>query len=290
MYKGFDTAVLINTSASPFFQADLNAGMPTPATPAIVKRQRTMFVLQYTQPLGNKNYLKGLGELHVVPKSGDANRDAPENVNPRDYGWVLGAKLHIDAGRDQFNDLSVRYGRGIANGAASGRSTFDTFGDPASDGTYTGAYGVEVVDHFMWNLGTVASLNGYATFHYNEGARDYTPAPTATVKPDKRVDFAVGVRPVAYLHKNFHLMAEATYQVRKDEGRDMGTALKLSIVPTIVPIGEPGFWSRPHIRAIYTFGMYNQAAVDQLMSPYLQTVGPTRYAHFFGARAEWWFY
>lgn len=289
-YKGLDAAVLVNTNTSPFFQVDLNAGMNPSATPDIVRRQRTMFVLQYTQPFSGKNYIKGLGEFHVVPKSGDANRDAPANVNPRDYGWVLGAKLHLDLGHDQFNDFSIRYGRGIANGAASGRSTYDTFGDPARDGTYTGAFGVEVVDHFMWNLGTMASLNGYATFHYDKGASDIAQAERPGTKPDARSDFAVGIRPVAYLHKNFHLMAEATYQVRKDEGRDIGTALKLSLVPTIVPIGEPGFWSRPHIRAIYTFGLYNQGAVEQRMSPYLQTVGATSTAHYFGTRAEWWFY
>jgi maltoporin len=290
MYKGLDTAVLINTGSSPFFRTDLNAGMPAPAAPEIVQRQRTMFVVQYKQPIAEKHYVKGLGEFHLVPKSGSGTRDAPENVNPGDYGWVLGAKLHLDLGRDQFNDFSVRYGRSIANGAASGRSTYDTFGAPAADGTYSGAYGVEIVEHFMWNIGTVVSLNGYATFHYDQGARDVKTRPPAGATPDNRTDFTVGVRPVGYLHKNFHLMGEATYQVRKDQGLKPGTALKLSLVPTIVPTGEPGFWARPHIRVIYTFGLYNQAAVDQLMSPYLQTVGPSKTAHFLGTRAEWWFY
>jgi maltoporin len=70
----------------------------------------------------------------------------------------------------------------------------------------------------------------------------------------------------------------------------LGTVLKLSVAPTFVPTSERSAWARPHLRLIYTFGLYNQAAVDQLMSPYLKTVGPTKYAHFMGARAEWWFY
>lgn len=291
MYKGLDAAVLVNTGSSPFFQADLNQGLPAPAMPDIVKRMRTMFVAGYSLPFGpGSTYVKGLAEFHEVPKSRDANRDAPANVNPADIGWSFGAKLHLDLGRDQFNDFSVRYGGGIANGTASGRSSFDTFGQAAPDGTYKGAAGVEVVEHFLWNVGTIFSLNGYATFHYDQGSTAYKPATPAEVKPNKRTDFAVGVRPVFYLHKNFQLLGEATYQLRKDEGQAMGSAVKLSIAPTVVPTGEPGFWTRPHIRAIYTLGLYNQAAVDQLMSPYLQTVGATKVGHFIGTRAEWWFY
>jgi maltoporin len=305
MYKNLDTAVLVMTGSSPFYQTDLNQGTAAANTPEVVKRFRTIFVAQYKVPFWKRStYVQGLGELHFVPRSRDAVHFAAPNVNPTDYGWVLGAKLHLDLGNDQFNDTSFRYGTRIANGAASGRSTFDTFGDPAMDGTYKGAYGIEVVDHFMWNVRNIFSLNGYATFHYDQGARDYVPMmmpppPTSaapslaavTINPDTRLDFAVGVRPVLYLWNQFHLMAEATYQGRKDQGRALGTALKLSVVPTFVPGGKRGdFWARPHIRLIYTFGYYNQAAVDQLLSPYLQTVGPTRFAHFIGARTEWWFY
>jgi len=296
LYKNLDMALLVQTGSSPFFQADLNQGSPAKA-PDVVQRLRTMLVAQYKVPFGRRsNYVQALTEFHLVPKSQNAVQKAPLHVNPTDWGFVVGAKLHLDFGNDMFNDTSLRYGSRIANGAASGRSTFDTFGEAAMDGTYNGAYGIEAVDHFMWNVGKIFSLNGYATLHYDQGARDFAPKPpaddpTAPPTPDTRLDFAIGVRPVVYLTNQFHLMAEATYQGRKDQGLDMGTALKLSLAPTIVPSGGKGdFWARPHIRFIYTFGYYNQAAVDQLMSPYLKTVGPTQYAHFLGARAEWWFY
>ncbi|HEX4459279.1 MAG TPA: carbohydrate porin, partial [Polyangia bacterium] len=299
MYKNLDTAILVNTGSSPFFQADLNQGSMAPGVvPEVVKRIRTIFVAQYKYPFGHRSsYVQGLGEFHVVPRLQDAAHVAPNGLDPQDWGWVLGAKAHFDLGRDQFNDMSFRYGTRIANGAASGRTTYDTFGDTALDGTYKGAYGIEVVDHFMWNVGHIFSLNGYGTLHYNRGALDYVPAaaavggPPPVVGPNTRLDFAVGARPVVYLHKMFQLMAEATYQGRKDEGKPMGTVLKLAIAPTVVPTGSKGdYWARPHIRAMYVFGYYNQAAVDQLQSPYLKTAGPTRYAHFIGARAEWWFY
>ena len=294
MYKGLDTAVLITTGSSPFYQVDLNAGQPMPNTPDMVRRLRTMLVAQYALPIGlRSSFVQPLGELHVVPKSGKGNVEAPPNVNPSDYGWVGGLKMHLDLGGENFNSTSIRYGARIANGAASGRSTYDTFGLPSLNGTYNGALGIEFVEHFGVQFGKTLALNGYGTLHYNKGARGNVPLMPDT-PPDTRLDYSVGIRPVLYLHPQFHLMAEATFQARKDEGRATGTATKLSIVPTIVPTGkedaEPSVWARPHFRLIYTFGHYNEAAVDQLMSAYLKTVGPTQYAHFLGVRAEWWFY
>jgi maltoporin len=292
-YKGLDAAVLITTGASPFYQVNMRAGQPPPTTPEMARRLRTMFVAQYALPLGMRSsFVQGLGELHVVPKSRKGEVEAPANVNPSDYGWVAGVKLHLDLGGENFNSTSLRYGARIANGAASGRATYDTFGLPSLDGTYKGAAGVEFVEHFGLQVGQLLALNGYGTLHWDKGARGRAPL-KPDEPPDSRLDYTVGIRPVFYLHPQFHLMAEATFQTRKDQGRATGTATKLSIVPTIVPTGKQGeasVWTRPHFRLIYTFGHYNEAAVAQLMSPYLQTMGPTRYAHFLGVRAEWWFY
>jgi maltoporin len=292
-YKGLDASVLITTGSSPFYQVDMNAGKPPPTTPDTARRLRTMFVAQYAHPIGlNSSFVQGLGEFHVVPKSAKGEVEAPPNVNPSDYGWVAGAKLHLDLGGENFNSTSLRYGARIANGAASGRSTYDTFGVPALDGTYKGAGGVEFVEHFGVQFGQTLAINGYGTVHWNKGARGHAPT-TPDEPPDTRLDWTVGIRPQLYLHPQFHVFAEATYQVRKDQGLDQGTAVKLSIVPTIVPSGREGeasVWTRPHFRLIYTFGHYNDAAVAQLMSPYLRTVGPTHDAHFLGTRVEWWFY
>jgi len=285
LYRGLDVAVLTQTGPSGFFATDLNAGMPAPATPAIVQRQRTMFIAQYAMPVGpGTSFVQGLGELHLVPKAGDANRDAPAGVNPTDYGAVAGVKVHLDLGDGDFSDASVRYGNRIANGAESGGSTYSTFGAAGTDGTYRGAYGLEVVEHFMWNVDKLVSINGYGTLHYSRGSTD-----AAIAAPNNRFDYSFGARPTFYVSDQLHLITEATFQTRKDEGRATGTAVKLSIAPTIVPTGERSPWARPELRLIYTLGLYNQAAVDQLMSPYLQAMGPTKVAHFLGARTEWWF-
>jgi maltoporin len=303
LYKGLDVAILTQTGASKFFATDLNAGLPAPATPAVVQRERTMFIAQYSLPLNIRtSFVQGLGELHVVPRSGDAKRETVAGVNPPDYGLVGGVKVHLDLGGGDFSDASVRYGNRIANGAESGGSTYNTFGEPGIDGKYIGAYGVEVVEHFMWNVQDIVSINGYGTLHYSRGSTGYAPPVSGDMSgvddpaiaaaapvPNSRFDYSFGARPTFYVTDQFHLITEATFQTRKDEGRATGTAVKLSIAPTIVPTGERSSWARPEIRAIYTMGLYNDAAVDQRMSPYLQAIGPTKVAHFFGARTEWWF-
>ena len=295
-YGGLDVAVLTQTGASRFFATDLNAGMPAPVTPAIVQRERTMFIGQYKVPFGDgTTYVQGLGEFHVVPRAGDAKRDAPASVNPADYGAVAGVKLHLDLGGGKFSDASARVGNRIANGAESGGSTYQTFGEPSIDGSYRGAYGVELVEHFQWNVGDLVAVNGYATAHYSRGSTSFVPPvadmdPSAVVGvPNTRLDYSFGARPTFYLSDQLHLITEGTFQARKDEGRATGTAVKLSVAPTVVPTGERSNWARPEMRLIYTLGLYNQAAVDQRMSPYLQTMGPTKVAHFLGVRTEWWF-
>jgi len=296
-YGGLDVAVLTQTGASSFFATDLNAGMPAPVAPAIVQRERTMFIGQYKVPFGaGTTYAQGLGEFHVVPHSGDAKRNAAADVNPADYGAVAGVKLHLDLGNGVFSDASARVGNRIANGAESGGSTYQTFGQPSIDGSYRGAYGVELVEHFQWNVGDLVAVNGYATAHYSRGSTSYVPPvadmmdPSAVVAvPNTRLDYSFGARPTFYLSDQLHLITEGTFQARKDEGRATGTAVKLSVAPTVVPTGERSNWARPEMRLIYTLGLYNQAAVDQRMSPYLQAMGPSKVAHFLGVRTEWWF-
>ena len=77
MYKGLDTAVLITTGSSPFYQVDMNAGQPMPNTPDMVRRLRTMLVAQYALPIGlRSSFVQALGELHVVPKSSKGDVDS----------------------------------------------------------------------------------------------------------------------------------------------------------------------------------------------------------------------
>lgn len=279
-YKDLDVALILQTGtkATPPAYAYDETGDGNPDA----QRQRLVFVGQYVQrfPQGEDraHRLHLLAELHVLPEA--LTKDRAE-VLPGDYGWVLGAKGVLDFGNGNFNTLAVRYGRGIANGTIGGSSTYATFGLPDNTGKFNGAYAIEIVEHFVWNASSRFSLNGYGILQLARGA--------SGAVADKGFDYTVGARTFLYFSDYFHLINEATYQTRKDGDGPTGSAVKLSIVPTIVPTGQRSVWARPHFRVFYTIGFYNKAARDALMSPYLQTFGPDTIAHYIGARVEWWF-
>jgi maltoporin len=288
-YKGLDLAVLVR-SAIGDAQYSFDSTATNADTTLDVNRVRTIFVAQYVHKFGPKtSSIQGIAEAHVLPAG---KKGGGPELSPLDYGLVAGVKLHLDFGAGNFNDASVRYGTRIANGGWGGSRTYQTFGPADLDGHYSGAYGLEVVEHFLVNFGTIASLNGYGVLDVSKSAlaaADIKPADAVAGVVDRTLNWAAGLRGFLYAHKNFHMIAETSIQGRKDGDRPMGTAVKLSLVPTVVPTGDSTAWGRPHLRAVYTAGFYNQAASDQLQSPYLRTVGPTRVAHYLGAKTEWWF-
>lgn len=282
-YGGFDLAILMQTSlTNPQYNYDSDGDGKLDS-----RRQRTVFVAQYVKKFDSGHSLHGLAEFHLLPAATTLQADGSQKgLNP-DYGWVLGVKAHLDLGHDgSFNDISFRYGSRAASGSRAGAQTWNSFGAPDTNGTYDEAAGIQAVEHFLYNFSSLFSLNAYGILHYNQGlAADATGA----VTKDSWLDFAVGARAAFYLHDKFHLLAEAHYEGVRPEGKDLATAVKLSIIPTYVPLGGRSLWSRPHFRAFYTIAFYNQAAVDGLYSPYLQTVGPTKVGHYIGTRVEWWF-
>lgn len=276
-WRGLDVAVLLQTAGptSQYYNYDSNGDGTLDS-----RRQRTVLVGQYVQPLGTTGHtVQGLAELHVLP-GGRAVTGA--EVLPGDYGWVLGAKAHLALPGDSFNDLSIRYGSRAASGSRAGAQTWAAFGDPsASSSTYDGAAGVELVDHFLYNVNALYAVNAYGILHWNRGA--------SSAATDNSMDFAVGARNFFYLHNNLHLIGELSFQGLQAQGNPLGTAFKFSLVPTIVPSGQRSVWARPHLRLIYTLAVYNDVAKQNYPSPFLQTVGSRNIGHYFGARAEWWF-
>lgn len=274
-YKGLDAAVLLQTSINGSqYNFDANGDGVLD-----VRRQRTILVGQYKQPFGAGHYAQLLGELHALPQT-TASILGDRTVLPSDIGWVAGIKSHLKFGNDSYNELSVRYGSRIANGGQAGSPTWVTFGAPAANGKYGNARSLEVVEHLLYNVNPLLSLNAYGTLHLGQGASE-------TVK-DRFTDFSVGAQSTVYLHKNFHLMNEASFQGVRDADSPLATAVKLSLVPTLVPTGQASPFARPHLRLFYTIAFYNQQAVDTLHSPYLTTVGGKSIGHFLGGRVEWW--
>jgi maltoporin len=251
-----------------------------------VRRQRTTFVGQYVHKVEAGHSFHFLGELHLLPALQARLADGTERELTSDFGWVLGAKAHLDLGNGSFNDVSLRYGSRIANGGRGGSQTWDTFGLPSLTGQYSDASSVEAVDHFLYNFGSAVSLNAYGILHWNRGG--------SGLRADKSLDFAVGARSTVYLSDNIHLINEASYQGLRPGGGPLATAVKLSIAPTFVPTGQRSVWARPHFRIFYTIAFYDQNARDALTAPYLQAVASAgtqvpSIGHYLGTRVEWWF-
>jgi maltoporin len=274
-YGALDVAVLLYTARdSPLYAFDSDAdGTPD------ARRHRTVLAGQYVQRTEAGHALHFLGELHLLPGV-TARTPEGDRPLPADHGWVLGVKGRLDLGGESLNELSVRYGRRIANGSQAGARTWQTFGEPDATGRYTGARGLEVVDHFFYNFGTLLALDAYATLHYAQGA-------SATAE-DRSLDFTVGERTTLFVTPRFHLIHEASLQgLRAGEG-PWATAVKLTLMPTVVPSGVLSGWARPHLRLFYTVAFYDRDAVALLTSPYLQATGAASTGHYLGVQVEWW--
>ncbi|SHM09436.1 maltoporin [Chryseobacterium contaminans] len=294
-----------NTRFSMFFPAaiDTAASNSTPysytnvisGTKNLIYRQREVFVLEQTLPFKNtKHRLKLLAEFHHVEKSGENSVEQ----YPSDRGWVFGAKLNTDMATKipgSFNQLSVRYGTGIANGGDNGNTqTWRTYGAPDEiTKTYKGAYSLTIVEHFLWNISNRWSLNPYAVYTRSKGgatsndkAADYYNREIF----NRKTEFNTGIRATYYFNNWFHILSEFHYATRKNGTQDAASMMKLVLAPTIAPTSERSVWARPHIRFIAEVSRYNDQAMNSLYSPFLQQSGSKRLGTYFGIRTEWWFF
>jgi maltoporin len=292
-----------NTRFSMFFPAaiDTAASNSTPYSYTniisggkhLIYRQREVFVLEQTIPFKNNDHkVKLLAEFHAVDKSG---KHSVENY-PSDYGWVLGAKLNSNLKTrlpGSFNQISLRYGAGIANGGDGGNTqTWRTYGAPNEvTRTYKGAYSLTAVEHFLLNLSDRWSLNGYAVYTQSKGGADSDNKAIDYYKREifnKKSEFNTGVRATYYFNNWFHILSELHYAQRKDGTQDPASMVKFVLAPTIVPTAERSVWARPHIRLIAEISRYNDQAMNTLYSPFLQQSGSKRIGTYLGVRTEWW--
>ncbi|MEF9477918.1 carbohydrate porin [Chryseobacterium sp. 1B4] len=261
----------------------------------LIYRQREVFVLEQTLPFKNTRHkLKLLAEFHHVEKSGENSVEQ----YPSDQGWVFGAKLNTDMATaipGSFNQLSVRYGTGIANGGDNGNTqTWRTYGAPDEvTKTYKGAYSFTVVEHFLWNISNRWSLNPYAVFTKSKGgsgSTDKAPDYYSREIFNRKTEFNTGIRATYYYNNWFHILSEFHYATRKNGTQDAASMMKFVLAPTIVPTAERSVWARPHIRFIAEVSRYNDQAMNSLYSPFLQQSGAKRFGTYFGIRTEWWIF
>ncbi|MEM9329267.1 MAG: carbohydrate porin [Bacteroidota bacterium] len=290
---GFVASTDTTATVPPFFYINIKSG-----TPSLEIRNRIIYVLEQDLRLGEGRLLSFLGEYHRL---GDPSTSLADTSNlvlsaPADDGFVLGARYQQDLNSFQpgsFHQLAIRHGRGIANGGDGGSSrTWETFGAVNRDNfRFDEAYSWHVVDHFVLNLSRTITLNGYGIYNRSRGA-----APTRGLEAtyfgrevfNFKQDLTLGFRMVNYLTDIFHWQTEVHYSQRQDGDQPWYRMGKISLIPTLALRKQRSIWSRPHLRFIYSIGLYNDQARQDLYSPFLQLVGARRVGHFFGVRAEWW--
>lgn len=281
-----------SSTVPPYFYLNIKTG-----TPALALRQRTVLVMEQDKVLTENSKLTFLGEYHRMGNPDDTDT-LPDLAYPGDNGYVLGVRFNRNLPKflsGSFNDFTIRYGRGIANGGDGGVSrTWLTFGAPnLADQSFSNAYSWSLVEHFLLNISQRFSLNGYVIYNQSKGAAaSDDQAETFFGKEvfNRKEDFSVGGRGTWYISDNFHLLSELHYSQRKDGEQPVNAMGKFSLAPTLSTSGERSVWARPHLRFVFSLARYNENASEQLYSPYLQFVGPERWGYYMGVKAEWWIF
>lgn len=289
----FPGTVDTSSSVPPNFYVNIVDG-----TERLGLRGRSMLILEHVIPFDSaRQKIKLLGEYHRLAAASEQDTVSILNY-PAAGGWVLGVKHSISIRtkmKGSFNQSSVRYGRGIANGDDGGNSrTWLTYGAPdLSTNKFNNAYCLSLAEHLLLNVSPRYSVNGYAIYTMSHGAADSShKAPDYFGREifNRKSEYAVGIRNFWYVKNWFHLLTEVHYANRKDGDQQAAAMLKFSIVPTIVPTAQADPWARPHFRLIYSIAKYNQFAADNLYSPFLQEIGPVKWGQYIGIRAEWWIF
>ncbi len=302
----FSTFFVSSTDTSsnvpPYFYLNIGNGVSN-----IALRQRVVGVIDHEFSLAENNKLTVMGEFHYMSKTNtDENEvtpiEEPDDSTdiylnyPMDYGLVFGTKLITNFKNkygDGINKLAIRYGTRIANGGDGGVSkTWLTFGAPdLNKVNYSKAYSLAIVEEVKFNLSENNNFNGYIVFTQSKGgAQTDGKAKTYWGREvyNRKKDLTFGFRDTYYIKPKFHLLTEFHYSQRKDGTDNMYRFQKISIAPTLVPTGKKDTGARPHLRFVCSLAHYNNAAKENLYSPFLQFVGHKQWGYYFGVKMEWW--
>ncbi|MGJ5641036.1 carbohydrate porin [Formosa sp. S-31] len=281
----------------PYFYLNIKTG-----TLSAALRQRTVFVSEQDFDLNENNSITALAEFHYMG-DGDSDNELTEEgdvehaVNfPSDIGFVAGVRYKRSFKKlreGSYNNLTVRYGSGIANGGDGGLSkTWLTFGAPDSLSlNFKGAYSLAVVNNTILNVSDTYAVNAYMILTSSKGAADSNHmAPTYFENEvfNRKLDFAIGARNEFFISDYFHVLGELHYSQRKDGENPTASMTKLSIAPVYVPTGLRDIWARPHLRFVASVARYNDYAMENSYSPYLLATGARRWGYYLGFKAEWW--
>ncbi len=260
----------------------------------VLDRQRSVTSLKLEQRWGGNDNDLGLklrlyGEIHYLPageKLLDGSYYQTEGL-PTDFGWLAGVQFGMwNFARNGHLNVWLRY--------ASGLAAYDELAIPQAQNldhkaidahefrlAFSGNAEFKATDKLNWGI----AYGGYfRNFEDGDGNdKDF----------DDRNEGALVIRPELFTGF-FTPAVEASVQFSRANGlnpktqnQDTAAIYQFGLVPAITFSENPGTYSRPQIRLIYSISLLNQAALDRYAAGDPRSENDV--VHYLGARAEWWF-
>jgi maltoporin len=261
----------------------------TSETVVLLNRQRMITSLKAVQRFGGDDgrfgaKIKLYAELHTIsPGTLDAHLpEAEQEQLHSDYGYLVGLQLGIwNFGPRSHLNLFVRWAQGLA--------AYGEFAIP---------FGLDRdklardAREFLLALSGNWELKRWFGIQVGGYVRYFRDADPNRYDWDDGWEYVGVMRPHLFLHDNFALALELSYQGRSPAGLNPWTAeaqnpgiLKFSILP-LLTFGK-GTYARPQFRLIYTVMRQNEGA-RMSWNP-LDPRRDMKVGHYLGLQAEWWF-
>lgn len=234
----------------------------------------------YPEDLSANMWLKSIGgtgfDLQLVEHTMHAS-DWQNNQAEKGFGSTLMYNFADFYGMaNGYSRAVFQYGNGLAAGDSLGKNGW---GFANSKGTKSSRF---VLDG-MASLGKV----DISTFAFYQNDKDYKPwANAAEGTGNDRNLWAIGLRPLHQITRNFAMQYEAGYEYLDVKGTDTkGGMTKLTVAPTLT--FESGFWSRPQLRVFATYAKWDKGLDNRIDSGYTRNNDTDTLN--FGIQGEVWF-
>ena len=285
-----------NRLNQPFQFQQIDVANPVQGATTVVQLNRQRMVasatasyIQQGPPNDVSFKVKLHGEVHELPSGTRKRDDGTFEALPADSGFLIGGEVSLfNLGGDQVDhrfrrhlNLFTRYAKGLA--------AFDELAPPTT-------FGADLKTQHASELTFGASGNWdskLGNMMLGALSRRFIDATGNAISPNNGWEYALDVRPLAKVARDWFLGADLSYQARFPNGlnpitlrAEDASVFELAPMAVFSPMG-PSAYDRPQLRFVYRAAHLNDGALD------LYVPDDPRHAHawvhFIGVQAEWWF-